>query len=77
MARRQSQNRKLQPLIVIFTEGVTEKIYFAKLNQKYKRKIRIKPIHIGKQGSNAIQEAQESLNNPVIISTYQQQFLFA
>jgi len=64
MARRQSQNRKLQSLIVIFTEGVTEKIYFKKLNQKYKRKIKIEPIHDGNQGLNAIHEARKSINNP-------------
>lgn len=64
MGRKDSQKRRLKPIIVIFTEGITEKKYFEKLNQKYKRKIKIKPIHIDKQGENAIKEAQKLLENP-------------
>jgi len=63
MARRRSQNRKLRTLIVIFTEGVTEKIYFGKLSQKYKRKIKIETIHDGNQGLNAVEEAEKTLGN--------------
>jgi len=66
MARRSSQNRKLKSLVVIFTEGISEKIYFEKLNQKYKRKIKVELVHDGKQGLNAIQEAQKLLNNPKV-----------
>lgn len=33
---RKSQNKKLQMTVVIFSEGITEKLYFEMLNQKYK-----------------------------------------
>lgn len=64
MARRKSQDRKLKPAILIFTEGITEKKYFEKLNQKYSTKIAVKVSETRKQGLDLVEEANKLLKNP-------------
>lgn len=63
MARRKSQGKSLKPVIIIFTEGDTEKKYFDKLCQKYKSKIAVKSIKTRKQGLSIVEEANKLLNN--------------
>ncbi|WP_282671732.1 RloB family protein [Lactococcus lactis] len=61
MARRASQNLKLKPTIVIFTEGITEAIYFERLNQVCNTKIRVRPITQTRQGLDLIYNAKKQI----------------
>lgn len=65
MARRESQKRPLNKssAIVIFTEGKSEKLYFEKLNQKYKAKIQVKISQETRQGLDLVEEAEKLLSN--------------
>ena len=78
MARRKSQERKLKPAILIFTEGITEKKYFEKLNQKYSTKIAIKVSETRKQGLDLVEEANKVLKNPKnpMLSKYKADFVY-